>query len=117
MGSPAPADGYAYPEPAGYGAQATSMYYANANVRRPNSTEPNQYDAPQHQQQPAITSSDSFGGWGAPAGGAGTGASGWGAPASGGGAAAGGSGSGVGEDPYGTGQQGSGNGERDYLDI
>jgi hypothetical protein len=44
MPSPAPADGsYVYPEPQ-YGAPQTNLYYSNTNIRRPNSTEPDQYD-------------------------------------------------------------------------
>ncbi|KAJ9666628.1 hypothetical protein H2201_003287 [Coniosporium apollinis] len=41
--SPAPADGYVYPEP--HYAQATpNLYYQNSNLRRPQSTDPDQYD-------------------------------------------------------------------------
>lgn len=41
--SPGPADSYVYPEPH-YNSSATNMYYPNSNIRRPQSTEPDQYD-------------------------------------------------------------------------
>ncbi|KAF1808191.1 hypothetical protein P152DRAFT_405921 [Eremomyces bilateralis CBS 781.70] len=41
--SPGAADGFVYPEP-GYGQQAPNMYYPNSNIRRPQSTEPDQYN-------------------------------------------------------------------------
>ena len=49
MASPGPAEGYVYPEPQYGGAQA-NMYYSNPNIRRPNSTEPDQYDPRQQPQ-------------------------------------------------------------------
>ena len=41
--SPGPADSYVYLEPH-YNSSATNMYYPNSNIRRPQSTEPDQYD-------------------------------------------------------------------------
>ncbi|KAF2089494.1 hypothetical protein K490DRAFT_37535 [Saccharata proteae CBS 121410] len=43
MPSPGPGDSYTYPEPH-YGASAPNMYYPQPGLRRPNSTEPNEYD-------------------------------------------------------------------------
>ena len=41
MGSPS--QGYMYPEPP-YGAPAPHLYYPNSSIRRPQSTEPDQYE-------------------------------------------------------------------------
>jgi hypothetical protein len=51
MASPNPGEPYVYPDPpAHYGAQQQNMYYQNANIRRPQSTEPDQYDPRQQGQ-------------------------------------------------------------------
>jgi hypothetical protein len=47
MPSPAPPEGYVYPEPQYGAAAAPNIYYPNSNIRRPHSTEPDQYDARQ----------------------------------------------------------------------
>lgn len=41
--SPGPGDNYVYPDPH-YSNNAGNMYYPNSNIRRPQSTEPDQYD-------------------------------------------------------------------------
>ena len=43
MGSPSHGDNFIYPEPP-YGAPAPHLYYPNSNIRRPQSTEPDQYE-------------------------------------------------------------------------
>ncbi|MCJ1374992.1 Zinc finger protein 62 [Loxospora ochrophaea] len=43
MASPTHGDSYVYPEPP-YGAPAPHLYYPNSNIRRPQSTEPDQYE-------------------------------------------------------------------------
>lgn len=43
MNSPGHSESYMYPEPP-YGAPAPHLYYPNSNLRRPQSTEPDQYD-------------------------------------------------------------------------
>ena len=43
MGSPNHVDSYIYPEPP-YVATAPHLYYPNSNIRRPQSTEPDQYE-------------------------------------------------------------------------
>lgn len=43
--SPGPGDNaYVYPEPGNYGGANNNMYYSSANIRRPNSTEPDHYN-------------------------------------------------------------------------
>jgi hypothetical protein len=45
--SPSQSNGYVYPDPDPYGSAAASMgqmYYPNSNIRRPQSTEPVDYD-------------------------------------------------------------------------
>lgn len=43
MGSPSHTEPYMYPEPP-YGTPAQHLYYPNSNLRRPQSTEPDQYE-------------------------------------------------------------------------
>ena len=47
--SPGPGDGYVYPEPQ-YASTQANIYYSNPNMRRPNSSEPDQYDPRQQPQ-------------------------------------------------------------------